>query len=65
MSLHPNNIVKFDREATREFRKALTEARSAGKDSFFFKGHEVLVDYADYVVQYLENKFQMDVPRDS
>lgn len=38
-----------------EFKKAYTEAIDEGKDKFDFKGDEVLVGYAKYVIEYVES----------
>jgi len=43
-----------------ELRTAYARAMSAGQESFIFHGHEVLVAYARYLIEYLDNRFADD-----
>ena len=47
----PAKLTKFKRD----YAKAITD----GKVTFMFEGHEVLVRYAKYLIEYLENRFGM------
>lgn len=38
-----------------EFKRLYTEAKEQEKESFMFKEQEVLVDYAKYVISYIES----------
>lgn len=52
--------ITFDREKTKALRRAYEKAQQAGKeryDTFEFEGHELVMDYAKYVLEYLEAKF--------
>lgn len=46
--------ISFTRADKARFERALAEAQSQGRDRFTFDGHEFLVDYARYVVRYLD-----------
>lgn len=37
-----------------ELRKAYNEAREAGVDTFVFHDHELVTDYAKYLLEYLD-----------
>ena len=39
-----------------EFKDAYSEAIESEKITFFFKGQEIAVSYAKYVIEYLESK---------
>lgn len=47
------NVVKEDYEP---IKKLYTDSLSNGKLTFIYKGHEILVTYAKYLLEYLENK---------
>jgi dihydrofolate reductase len=40
----------------RQFKAAYKKALKAGKEIFIFGGHEVLVSYAKYLIQYLDGE---------
>lgn len=42
----------------RRFKAAHAKATEEGKDSFVFEGHEFLVEYAKYMIQYMEMENQ-------
>lgn len=49
--------IEFTAEKFKAFKKAYDKAITDKKDQFEFEGHEVLVSYAKYVIQYLTPKF--------
>ena len=53
------DAVTFDVEKTRALRKAHDEAKQAGKETFTFEGKVVLVRYAHYLLEYLEDKLRI------
>lgn len=55
--------VTFTREKFKKFKKAYNACKQAQRQSFTFEGHEVLADYARYMLEYLENEFMVRTPR--
>ena len=49
-------MIAFDKKKQKAFQEAYEKARDAGAKSFVFNGHEFLVDYAKYVIEYLQNE---------
>jgi hypothetical protein len=45
--------ITFDRRKVEQFRKAYNRARTAGETQFVFDGHDFLVSYARYMLEYL------------
>jgi len=54
--------IFFTRKSFERFRAEYQLARDAQQDSFMFEGHEVLVAYAKYMIEYLEAKFNSRNP---
>lgn len=50
-----NNEMRFDREKRDALRKAYEKAIAEGKESFIFEGHEMLVAFVKYVLEYLDS----------
>lgn len=50
--------ISFTSESFRQFKVEYTQAKEAGKEIFVFKGKEILVAYAKYLIEYLEPRFQ-------
>jgi hypothetical protein len=48
--------VEFDRPKLDRLRAAIKAAEAAGVDTFAFDGHDYLVSYARYLVEYLESR---------
>jgi hypothetical protein len=46
--------INFDATNKEELRRAYQEAVSAGEESFYFDGSEILVSYAKYLLEYLD-----------
>jgi hypothetical protein len=51
------NMVSFTLEGFKRFKKRYDEAREHHEGSFMFEGNEFLTDYAKYVIEYLQPKF--------
>ena len=54
-----NELLSFDLEAYEDFRKLYDEALDKGEESFLYKGHEILVGYAKYVLEHLRNELNI------
>lgn len=52
-----SNTIEFTREKMQALRKEYNRAVRDGKDVFIFEGHELLVSYAKYVLEYLSTLF--------
>ncbi len=48
----------FDKENTKELREVYDTAVADGAEQFVFHGHTLVVDYAKYLLQYLEGRFK-------
>lgn len=46
--------VSFTAQKREELRVAYAQAVAAKKEQFTFEGHELLVDYAKYLLQFLD-----------
>jgi hypothetical protein len=46
--------ITWDRTKRDGLRKAYEAALAAGKDVFQFEGHDILVSYAKYLLEYLD-----------
>ena len=52
------NILSFDTiEDVEELQKAYNQAVDIGKETFMFKGNELLTTYAKYMLEHLRNQF--------
>lgn len=50
--------MEFTPEKLAELKKAYSKAKEKGQNSFVFDDVELLVDYAKYLIQYLEMQFE-------
>lgn len=50
--------INFTWEKLKEFKQAYEKAKLAGIKEFTFEGNEFVLEYAYYLIQYLEMKFQ-------
>ncbi len=48
--------IHFDKAKRNRLRAAYEAAKGLGKDQFTFEGHEYLVSYARYLLEYLDTK---------
>lgn len=55
----PNQRFSFDREKVKLLRSYYEQALKEGKTEFSFAGHLLLVDYAKYLLEYLESHFDI------
>lgn len=44
----------------KRFEKAIKTAKADNQDRLKFKGHDLLVTYADYLAEYLRSQFGLD-----
>jgi hypothetical protein len=51
----PQPTVTFDVPKLESFKKAYKHAVSADEDRFMFEGHEYVLGYAKYLIEYLED----------
>lgn len=53
---HLNHTIMADKEIKlSELKEAYNNALLDNKESFIFKGNELLVDYAKYVIEFMES----------
>ena len=50
-------LVEFDPTKMKTFKAVYVAAEQAGRASFNFDGHEYLVTYAKYLIEFLELEF--------
>jgi len=50
--------VSFDKAKMDQLQVAYDKAVAAGDDQFVFEGHELLTQYAKYLLEYLETKLK-------
>ncbi len=50
--------VSFDYEKFKKFKKTYKKAANIGCSNFTFDGDAYLVDYAKYMIEYLEARFK-------
>lgn len=55
------NTITFDRPTYMKLKRAYNKARDENRESFTFEGHELLVSYAKYLIEYLEDR--LHIPR--
>ena len=48
--------MKFDHEEAKELETAYTKAMLMGDTVFWFRGKEILTDYARYMLEYLKQE---------
>lgn len=53
------NQVKVTKSDVAELKRLYKKAISDGKDQFVFKGFDVLVSYAKYLIEYLDSNGTM------
>lgn len=51
------DMVTFTPAKLAELKRAYADARNEGYVSFMFEGRELLVSYAKYMIEYLEERF--------
>jgi len=49
--------IAWDRAKLSRFKRMYARAKALPVESFVFDGHEFLVSYAGYLIQYLEGRF--------
>lgn len=57
MSNEPEGLM-MDKRALEELKLICDATRLAGRESFVFQGHEILVSYAGYLIEYLETRIK-------
>lgn len=50
-------VVGFDRNDLARLQLAVAKAKLEGADQFTFDGHEYLIRYAEYLIEYLNQRF--------
>lgn len=50
------SMVEFDRDKRERLRRHYEQAVKEQKESFTFDGHELLVSYAKYLLEYLDTR---------
>ncbi len=50
--------ISFDKVKYRKLKREYEQAVKEGKEIFLFEGHEVLVAYAKYMLEYLATIFE-------
>jgi hypothetical protein len=53
---HRKDTIHFTPESFARFKKDYAYAKAEGFDAFNFEGHEVLVAFAYYMIEYIENQ---------
>jgi hypothetical protein len=53
-----NSHVSINEQELKTLKKDYDKAVEDGEQSFTFKGREVLVSYAKYMIEYLEGEFK-------
>lgn len=59
---HRKDTIHFTPESFARFKKDYAYAKAEGFDTFIFEGHEVLVDYAKYMIQFMEMRLNGELP---
>jgi hypothetical protein len=54
----PRQMVSFDKPKLEDLEKSHRAAIRAGNKTFMFEGHEYLVDYAKYMILFLQDKLK-------
>jgi hypothetical protein len=50
--------IEFTPEKLKKFEELYNTTIEAGEETFTFEGREVLVDYAKYMIEYLDDKLR-------
>ena len=50
--------IKFDKEKYLYFISDYETARINKQENFIFEGHELYIEYAKYMIEYLKDKFK-------
>lgn len=50
--------IEFTKDKFEQFKVAYNKAVEEGVKSFFFDGHEFLVSYAKYLIEYLSSSYE-------
>jgi hypothetical protein len=53
---HRTNTINFTKESFERFKRDYAYAKAEGFEAFTFEGHEILVAYAKYMIQYIETQ---------
>lgn len=59
IDLVSKNTIKFDKQELANLKRAYTIAVDAKKTQFVFKGNDLLVSYAKYLIEHLTNSFSL------
>jgi hypothetical protein len=51
-----SNAITFDQPTYQKLKTEYSKAKSDNIEIFVFQGHELLTDYAKYLLEYLESK---------
>ena len=51
------STIDFNKEKVDKLRKEYNKARANNKTQFVFEGKDILVDYAKYLLEYLDSRF--------
>lgn len=54
--------ITFTPELLERLKKAYQAAVVAGQAEFNFAGHLLIIEYAEYLIQHLDDKFNSDQP---
>jgi len=46
----------FDKQKVRDLKKVLAKAKAEGRETFVFEERELVVRYAEYLIEYLEGR---------
>ena len=51
-------LIEWNREKLERFKRAHRISRATNKQTFTFEGYEFVLDYAKYLIEYLETKLE-------
>jgi hypothetical protein len=51
-------VISWTPDMLKRFKKKYEAERAAGHDQFNFDGHDFVVAYAKYLIEYLESQFK-------
>ena len=54
------NMIEFDRAKLARLKTAYEAAKAAKTEQFEFEGHQLLVGFAKYMIEFLETQFKPD-----
>ena len=49
-------MIEWDRDKLSRFRAAVLQAKARNNDQFRFEGHEFVVGYAEYLIEFLDDR---------